>query len=257
MRVGWLADNPPYRGGAEMNADAFKDAAPPGVDIVDCPPDNVVSDCDMYVVHNCTSYSRWIIPRLKGKPVYKMCHDIWRDGDVMLRGWLTRNARMIFVSPTMGNWINWRMGYNENTDIPAYIPSPIDISKFTSDNTDRNGKAIWVGRLHENKGVTNAIQWANANDVTLDIYGYGDESLAGEHYRGEITNDALPALLSNYSKFVFLPDAPDSCPRTTLEAYAAGCELVINGYVGSKYWLTKEPDALTSATSDFWRVING
>jgi glycosyltransferase involved in cell wall biosynthesis len=180
-----------------------------------------------------------------------MCHDVWRDGDVMLRAWLVDNAQLIMVSPNMIPWINWR--YKE---LAHFVPSPIDIGKFKSDNTDRNGKALWVGRLHRNKGVTNAIHWAESNDVTLDIYGYGATDMAGERYRGEVSNDALPALLADYSQFVFLPGSPDACPRTTIEAYMAGCELVINDYVGSKYWFTQQPNALTSATSDFWRVID-
>ena len=38
MRVGWLHDDPGYVGGAELTMREFRDAAPKGVRVVDCPP---------------------------------------------------------------------------------------------------------------------------------------------------------------------------------------------------------------------------
>jgi len=251
MRIGVLMDPPQRLGGAGANSWAFNEAAPASVELVPCPPDNVVEGLDAYIIHNCVMYSKWVIPKLQGKPVFKVIHDIWRDGDTALRAWLIDHATLIMVSPEMTKRHNWHGRYKAI----HYIPSPIDIDKFTSENTSRNGRAIWVGRLHYKKGVANAIQWAQDNDYPLDIYGYGDTHIAGEFYRGEIANEKLPALLSDYSRFVFLPTAFDSCPRTTLEAYFAGCELIINDNCGSRYWLENDIPALRSATTDFWRVI--
>ncbi len=38
------------------------------------------------------------------------------------------------------------------------------------------------------------------------------------------------------------------------EAWAAGCELIVNRNVGALYWLD-QPEAIESAGSDFWRLV--
>ena len=45
MRIGWLADSAgALRGGAEISSDTLVAAAPPGVEIVMCPPGSIAED---------------------------------------------------------------------------------------------------------------------------------------------------------------------------------------------------------------------
>ena len=45
MRVGWLFDQGEAIGGAELTQAEFRAAAPDGVEVIDCPPDQI-EDCD-------------------------------------------------------------------------------------------------------------------------------------------------------------------------------------------------------------------
>jgi hypothetical protein len=69
-RVGWLADEAGYIGGAELTTAEFRAAAPEGVEIVDCPPGAVVKGLRRYVIQNCVLYTteRPRTGRLDGKP---------------------------------------------------------------------------------------------------------------------------------------------------------------------------------------------
>ena len=82
MRVGWLADQAGYTGGAEITQDEFRQAAPATVEIVDCPPGNVDPDCDVYAVHNCVQYELEDLELITRRPAVKY----WNDGMSDKRG---------------------------------------------------------------------------------------------------------------------------------------------------------------------------
>jgi hypothetical protein len=72
---------------------------------------------------------------------------------------------------------------------------------------------------------------------------------------GEATIPDPALTLSRYQTFVFLPTAFEPCGRAVIEAWAAGCRLVLNRNVGARHWIEREPEALETAAENFWRAV--
>jgi len=254
MRIGWVADNPGFMGGAERNVKVLADAAPEGVEIVPCRPGADWPDVDMFVVHNCVHYDVRDVHQLQRAPVVKAAYDLWKDGDMRLRAWIAEHAvAVVMVSPMQREWIDWRL------DAPIeYVPSAVDLAPFKAARADAKAGNVWIGRLERGKGLHAALAWAQTQGEPLDVYGFGRlaKDLEGEPwYRGMLEHTAVPPVLGAAKRFVFLPQQPDPCPRSVIEAWAAGCELVLNGNVGTLWWLENEPEALENAAERFWEVI--
>jgi hypothetical protein len=245
MRVGWLIDNPGYRGGAEFTADEFRAAAP--VEIVDCPPDEIDRDCDAYVVHNAVQYHADELQGLTN--VVKYAHDVFPFSPWGSREWLAENARWVFCSPTQKE----RMGLEG-----VCIPPPLNIRANRSQR--RNGKR---------EGIVSIAQWRNPGKGArlieeyargwgqVDVYGPGPFIPQGENinYCGEIEAEEVPDTLALYETFVFLPFDFEPFCRTVVEAHYAGCEVICNDLIGARYWLEENPEGLQNASQRFWEYV--
>lgn len=98
----------------------------------------------------------------------------------------------------------------------------IDLADLAAQASDeRNGAALWAARNHPQKGRIAARIWARDRGLQLT----------------EITNapraDVLAAMLL-HTWFVFLPKGFDACPRTLIEAEAAGCQIATNEQAGRR-----------------------
>ncbi|MBN1122796.1 MAG: hypothetical protein JXJ17_17095 [Anaerolineae bacterium] len=257
MKVGWLYDHPgQYAGGAELEVMELLDAVPEGVEIVQCPPEKVSADVDVYVIHNCVSYGRSLLPLLADKPVVKRVHDVWPHGDGDLRRWLLTHARLVLLSsPIQHEEMPWRI------DAPVeYVPSPVDIGRFRRAGMTGSKRAgtVWLGRLTSGKGLEQAHRWAVEQGCRVDVYGFGplrDAIRPPLIYCGPVTYLAVPKLLARYERFLFLPDAVEPFGRTVVEAWAAGCEMIVNHNVGALWWIERDPAALDDAADRFWRLV--
>jgi hypothetical protein len=248
MKVGFLFDFLGIAGGAEYNIRAYQDAAPAGVELVDCPPGRPIPDCDVYVVSNCVMYHAWITDAFKGKRVIKIVNDVWRICDPKLREWLLENADPLLVSPYLETVVDWKFKR------PAqYVPSVIDVPRFEAARDGTRAGAVWLGRAFASKGLDEARAWAAQNGMSIDFYGDGPDHPAD--WKGVVSQEELPATLAHYDWFVFLPREPDPCPRTVIEAWAAGCKLALNGMQGASWWIENDPDALRDAAARFWKVV--
>lgn len=250
MKVGFLFDFLGVAGGAEYNIGAYQAAAPSGVELVDCPPGRPLPDCDVYVVSNCVQYQAWITPALRGKRVIKVVNDVWPIADETLRAWLLENAEPVLVSPLLYESVTWRFKRPVR-----YVPSVIDLARLrdaAAHATERSG-AVWVGRCFASKGIDEARAWAQQNGIRLDIYGEGPDKPADG--LGVVSQEALPETLAAHDWFVFLPRETDPCPRTVIEAWAAGCKLALNSMQGASWWIENDPDALENAAARFWDVV--
>src|SRR4051812_22837196 len=103
-RVGWLADEAGYVGGAELTTAEFRAAAPEGVEIVDCPPGAVVKHLDAYVVQNCVLYTPADIARTRGNLV-KYWHDVGPHLQPGMRDWLDTHAQHVCCSPVQAEYM--------------------------------------------------------------------------------------------------------------------------------------------------------
>lgn len=74
-------------------------------------------------------------------------------------------------------------------------------------------------------------------------------------YCGQVGYDDVPRLFARYERFLFLPDAVEPFGRTVIEAWAAGCDLVINRNVGALWWLANDQAAIHQAAARFWEAV--
>ena len=255
MRIGWLVDHHETAGGAELTAQEFAAAAPDGIEIIDCRP-GAIAEADAYVVHNCVSYPAWTVESLEGKPVVKYVHDQWPHGSPTLRRYLLGHARLIFCSPLHRERFPWR-GVHVGADIPpACCP---DERTARGDNAGTG--AVWLGQAgNVGKGVGQAVKWANDNRVALDFIGAGPYMPAPSEFvrpLGPVAPDEVAATLARYERFVFLPSQVEPFGRAVVEAWAAGCELVVNELIGAMWWINNSPRRLdrTACTDAFWREV--
>jgi hypothetical protein len=242
-RIGWLADAGPTTGGAELTQAEFRAAAPDGVEIVDCPAGAVQNDCDLYVVHNCVQYEPGDFEQVKG-PAVKFWHDVGPWIRPEIRRWLDRNTRQVCCSSVQADYMS--------LDVPC-IPPPVDLDRFRAAAAKMNGGRtgmVSVGSWRNaGKAPFRAAEWAHG---ALDFFGDGPFAPAGCR---PVEYDDMPTLLASYSTFVFLPTVIEPFGRVVAEAWAAGCEVITNDLVGSKWWIENDPDALETAAADFWKLV--
>lgn len=247
LKVGWLVDIPDLPGGAELTQAEFRAAAPDHVTIIDCPPGNVQTGLDAYVLHNIVHYTLTDLKRTQGSPIVKYNHDVgpWLVSDVWR--WLRRHAVHVCCSPIQADFMGLAA---------RLIPPPVDLSRFEraaeSVNGNRSGTVSVGSWRNYGKAPHKAGEWGEQNGVSIEFFGGGP--LAPRGCR-EVAYDAMPALLAQYERFVYLPTVLEPFGRLVAEAYAAGCEIVTNELVGARYWIEENPGAIESAAEDFWKLI--
>jgi hypothetical protein len=265
IRVGWLADEIPgqFHGGAEMVAQELKNAAPEWCSIVPCPAGSVSTDVDVYVCHNIFQYGADTIQALMTKPTVRFCYDITMPGDPALRDWILRNAKLlIFQSPL--SYVH----FPHLILVPTrFMPPHINYEMFKrageasmSQRIRERKGVVWLGRMFHGKGVREAVAWAAENKTLVEFYGFGpgSEYVTGEyaHYNGAVEKyEDIPAILAGYEKFLFIPTEIDAFSRTAIEAWYAGCELIVNGNMGCLWWLRNDPAAIEQAGDRFWDAV--
>lgn len=251
MRVGWLGDHHDWQGGAELTMQAFKDAAPKGVDITDCPPREVKPGLDRYVIGNCTQYTMHDLVPLSGKPVFKYVNDVWPHGDDAVRSALLETATLIFCSPLH------RDRFPHKCEGGEIIPPPIDLDRFreVADSDAREG-TCWMGMAFYGKGIQQTQEWA-AKNGPVDFYGMGPMAPQSPlmPLKGHVPYEQVPEVLARYERFLFLPTQLEPFGRTVVEAWAAGCELVVNKNLGCLHYIENEPEKLETSVEDFWALV--
>jgi glycosyltransferase involved in cell wall biosynthesis len=244
MKLGWLQDTGNGYGGAERTADEFRVAAPPDVEIVDCPPGGVVEGLDRYLVHNCVGYRPDDLRPIKLAPVFKYWHDVGPHVHPLVRSELQAFSRPICCSPHQ----------RERLRLPnaRLVPPALDLARFreaAENAAEGRSGAVCVGAWG-NRGKSPERAREVAPDV--DFYGDGACAPAGSVH---VAYDDLPQLLARYRTFVYLPSVLEPFGRTVAEAWAAGCEVVTNKLVGARWWIEQEPAKLETAAADFWEIV--
>lgn len=245
-RVGWLTDESAVVGGAELTQAEFRAAAPDDVEIIDCPAGDVRSGCDVYVVHNCVTYKPEDMARIDG-PVVKYHHDVGPHVRPGVRDFLVEHARHVCCSPVQRDF----MGVDA-----ALIPPPVDLDRFDRAAAEVNGSrsgSVSVGSWRNyGKAPHKVVEWSREHGTTVDFFGEGPYA---PHGTQPVPYDAMPALLAQYERFVFLPVVLEPFGRLVVEAWASGCECVVNGLVGARYWIEEDPEAIETAAEDFWQMV--
>lgn len=233
-------------GGAELTMREFALAAPDHVTLVEDP-----ADADTVLIGNCTIFSASLIGDLEGKRVVRYHHDLARHEDPALREWLERNAAHVFTSP-----LHQRL-YGLAGDWPN-VPPAIDLNACRPPRTvRRKGKRAgacsigsWQG---PGKGQQLLREWSDLNGP-VDVYGTGVYTPHAPNLNviGPLDPEQVSETLWRYERFVHLPTAPEPFGRCVVEAWAAGCELVVNRQVGALHYIENDQEALRTAAADFW-----
>ena len=251
MKVGWVADKHDPPGGAELTQAEFRAAVPESVEVIDCAPalirghkgpfnPNNANGCDLFVAHNHVTYP----PTDWNRPVVRYHHDMRPQhiaGDISIYCSPLQRERLKGDGPT--------------------VPPPIDLAAFKPTrqqrrNTERKGTCCVGAFMNPGKGGYRVATWADENEP-VDVYGFGPFLPEGPNinYCGPLEQAQVAQTLWKYERFVFLPVDLEPFGRCVVEAWAAGCDLVINGNVGARYWLEENPEALETASADFWAVV--
>lgn len=264
-RLGWLADQVGIYGGAELSGDMLVESRPDDIEVVFCPADRrPTSDFDAFMLQNTVSYSRRWIEILEGKTLLKHFRDPWHPGDIIFRRWVLDNVdAVIYNSPLGKEHTPW----SHSATHEFIVPPPVDIETFKRAGEYYEGRGersgnVFVGRVDIAKGAHRAIDWALDNNEPLDLYGaqhYTFGALPDNiRYHGPQPYTKMPQIYGQAERFVFLPGASESYSRTTVEAWAAGCELVIDeSKIGAMWWMEHDPDAMhtDAACEMFWSAV--
>jgi glycosyltransferase involved in cell wall biosynthesis len=258
VKVGWVADSFAVPGGAELTQAEFRDSAPAGIEVVKARPDDLaqLARCDRVCVHNCVTYpAAATIAAVQGKPVLRYWHDLAREGgpgDPALNRWTAEHATSVFTSPLHRDRFPHAVRGESHL-----IPPAIDLARFRAQGKHRPRGACWLGSaMHPGKGLLQAFEWAEENE-TVDFWGVLPfEPPQSERIvaKGPVPPRFVPEILGRYERFVFLPTTVEPFGRAVVEAWAAGCELIVNRNVGALHWI-ENPDGLESAAADFWSLV--
>lgn len=258
MLVGWLADpgnEDGTIGGAELTQREFRQAKPKAVKTVTVTPEKLelVRDCDVVCVFNCVRYPESTVSALSGKRVVRYWNDVAPHGSPRLTRWLVGNATCVFTSPLHLERFPWINGTRPDTRL---IPPPVQLDRFREafKRHERAGAVALGPWMNPGKAPHLAAEWAESAEERIDFYGGGPFAPAGSR---PLTYDQVPDVLARHETFVHLPSVLEPFGRTVVEAWAAGCELVVNGLVGARYWIEQEPDKLDTAAQDFWALVTG
>lgn len=260
MRIGWIADYPPYIGGAELTQRQFQKTRPSDIQIVQAQPLEIPTDVDGYVVHNCVEFDERLIGPLSSKPVIKFHHDMWPSGSPDLRNFILSYAKHLFCSQPHYEW--FKREWPGMKDDHALCPPDCDLSAWEKAGKqfplDRRWGNCWFGRLHPLKGIKQAEEWAEKNNEPLTFFGSGrlkPQISDLIKYQGEIPYNRLPEQLAQFKRFVFFPVDREPFGRSVVEANALGLEIVTNSRVGATWWLEERPESLRHASDIFWTQV--
>ena len=262
VRIGWCQSDVGIHGGSEMSCGVLVEHAPDWAEIVYCPPNKrPPNDIDVFVVQNCTTYDQRWLEVLLQKPTIKHVRDPWYAGDALLRRCLLEDAALlIFSSPVQVEAFGYPF------DAPhVVLPPPVDLEPFRAaakPEGERQG-AVFVGRVDIYKGAPMAVDWAYRTGEQLALVGMPMMQFGQLppyiKVVGEVPYGRMPAIMGGAKTFVFFPQWPEAFGRTVAEAWAAGCEMVVEGRIGAMHYIENEPERLgfQCAIDEFWAAVEG
>ena len=261
MKIGWLHDDFGIVGGSELSERTLRENAPEWAEIVTCPPNKrPPDDIEAFIIQNCATYPRHWREVLEKVPFIKQNRDSWWAGSITLRRWILDNARLLLFSSRMQAFTYEHKWENEY----AVVPPPVNLEMFKQgiQPPEKRQGAVWVGRADPGKGLHLSCDWAWTNCEHLDVYGdlsikYIDfsEFEGFVSYRGRAPYEMLPAIYGAAKIFHFTPIHIEPFARTVAEAWAAGCELVVEGRVGALEWIQERPDDVGRGVEMFWEEV--
>lgn len=189
---------------------------------------------------------------LEGKQYIKIHFDYGYVSPKIVRG----AKLLIYMSPKHRDDNLGRIA-----ELNAHVmPSLVDPDLFSP----RNGSGhVWVGNYSRQKGIRNLWEWAEAEKVFVDCYGYGTPRVYLEHsnyccVKRPVSYEEVPKLLEQYRTLIHLPKSSEAGSRIFIEAVLSGLKIITNELEGNLSF--KDPynrklwqERLRKAPQEFWR----
>ena len=229
-----------YRGGAEMTDARYLAAATEPVTVFGPNEWEQAAECDKLIITGTDLLSETALITLANKKPVVMVHH--KQTESVSRKILFDSAQILichtpkhlelelaWTSPKSSSWI-----------LSSHDPQDFSVK-------EKENFALWAARMHSQKGLDNAIQWAEVNDVPLTMY-------------WDKPRQVVLETMSRAKHFVFLPNGFDAEPRTVIEAVLSGCKVHINENVGIgsiSNWDDPEimANLVSTAAKRFWETV--
>ena len=208
-------------------------------------------------IHNCVTYPAGDGRRAGGQARLRYWHDLARAGRARRSGARTagRPSTRRASSPRRCIATASRTASRARRHL---IPPAIDLARFRAEGRAQPRGACWLGSaMHAGKGLHPGVR-VGGGERAGGLLGRRcrdrRRTRARIRAKGHVPPEYVPEILGRYERFVFLPTTVEPFGRAVVEAWAAGCELIVNRNVGALHWL-EDPTGLRDGgarTSGGW-----
>jgi len=247
-KILWIADHTTEdvpAGGAEITDSHIIDA---GKDL-----GYNITVCQSKALRSCMLKENDIV-------LFSNCYDVYKSA----RDRIINSKNYIVYSHDSGRWIHV---LKENSDMmkesliniflsplhrdqfkrylykrkDSLLVSPHLAMNFFDRGEERLNRIMFVGNIHEGKGLLNIIEFAKNNkDINIDFYSNRGAShltrqlkcLKNCNLKGYIPQDKIAEYYNKYKYFIHLPKDEEAFGRAVGEAILCGCKVIANNKIG-------------------------
>lgn len=201
----------------------------------------MLRDTDLIVFSNNFNFPTQLrLELMHMKPYVSFVHDCGRWALIAKRHpyIFEKGLATVFLSPGHQAWFKDYLKDAKNVfAIPPHL-----LESFCDYGKERSDRLVYVGNLHEGKGLLNILEFAKNNpSVEVDFF-YGRTSdstlkrvqaVKNCHLMGTISRENLPGKLNEYAAFIHLPVEYEAFGRAVGEATLCGCQIIGNDKIGA------------------------
>ena len=244
-----------WPGGADLTLCRLIDTAP--IEVVWLTFRDELSSYDRFIICNCRTISPLGLEQLLEGKRYVKIHFDYR----FISPKVVRDASLlVYMSPKQrDDMLGKFVGYNSHV-----MPSLVDPDAFYPGNEKGQGY-LWVGNYSRQKGIRNLWEWAEQNQIHIDLYGHGTPRVYLEqsefcHIKEPISYLEMPSLYKKYRTLVSLLKGPEAGSRVFIEAVLSNLEVITRDEFEGNCSFTEPFSASTwrarlrQAPSEFWRA---
>ena len=228
-----------YRGGAEMSDAAYLDCAPEKVQVFGPSEWQKALDFDKIIITGTDLLTDQAMTKLAAKNPVVLTHH--KQDETAARKVLLDSAKVLICRTP--KHLELELAWTSPKQ-SAWALSSLNVTELYP--ATKKDFALWAARMHHQKGLENAIQWAESQKIPLTIYYNKPRHVVLETMR-------------RAKHFVFLPNSFDAEPRSVIEAVLSGCKVETNDFAG----ITSVPNwqdadnlrgLVESAGTRFWEL---
>lgn len=202
---------------------------------------NLLANSDLVIFSNCYEFPKPARNRvMQEKPYVVYSHDSGRWMDVVKShpDMMKNTLGTIFLSPLHRDCFKKYLKYADNVLlVPPHIPL-----EFFDRGQERVNKIMFVGNLHDGKGLPEIIDYARKHkEMIFDFYYQRASGIWTKQLQqlrncnliGYVPKESIYNNYNRYKYFIHIPRHYEAFGRAVGEAYLCGCELIVNNKVGA------------------------